>query len=172
MEKNEEIKSTFIIDNNEDTFTTVPLIKKDGWTFYYDSKELTMFGYYQSENGYFRIKIGDGNLNNNKNIQEDFINLIINNIMITKDTSNSELYKNSYNNSVTSYIELSKEDSIYELDKDNIVDLGTNFYITKWSISDNWLSNEIDLVSRDYSNNLSKAGNKLSSSIRIIKNNE
>ena len=156
--------------DNIPTYKESDIIKKDGWTFYYDSKELTMFGYYQSENGYFRIKIGDGNLNNNKNIQEDFINLIINNIMITKDTSNSELYKNSYNNTVTSYIELSKEDSIYELDKDNIVDLGTNFYITKWSISDNWLSNEIDLVSRDYSNNLSIRESIKDYNIDTIKN--
>ena len=30
MEKYEEIKSTFIIDNNEETIATVPLLRKDG----------------------------------------------------------------------------------------------------------------------------------------------
>ena len=138
---------------NEETpiFKEKDILKKGDWIFYYDKKTLTMYGYYQLSNGSFRIKIGDGNLNDNITLQKELINLIINNINITKDDQVNELY----NNSVIGYIELSKEDSIFKIDKDNIIDLGTNYYITKWSVSDKWLSNGIDIINHDYTNSLS-----------------
>lgn len=136
------------------TYKDDDTIKKDDWIFYYDKAELTMFGYYPLENGNFKIKIGDGHLSNNMNLQNSLIDLVVNNIKISKEATN-EIYTNSYNNSVTSYLELSKDDTIYQIDKNNIIDFNNNFYITKWSISDNWLSNEIDLVSKDYSNTFS-----------------
>ena len=135
------------------TYKEDSIIEKDDWTFYFDEEDLTMFGYYKLTNGTFMVKIGDGNLKGNKELQNKLIDIVINNLKITKENS-SELYTTSYNNSITSFIELSREDSIYEIDKNNILDLSTNYYITKWSIADNWSSNEINLVSKDYSNTL------------------
>ena len=138
------------------TYKEDKIIKKDNWVFFYDQKELTLYGYYQIDSGYFLVKLADGNLDNSNDIQDDLINIIVKNIMITKeDETTIDKYTNLYNNSVTSFIELSKEDSIYTLDKDNKIDLGTNYYITKWNVADNWLSNEIGLESKDFSNSLS-----------------
>ena len=145
------------------------IINKDNWIFYYDKKELTMFGYYKTNNGLFQIKIADGNLSNNKILQEDLINLIINNIKISKEESNDS-FKNLYNNSITGYIELSNEETKYEIDNNNILDLNTSFYITKWTVSDNWLSNEIELVSSDLNNILTIRESIKEYNIDIIKN--
>ena len=141
--------------DNTPSYREDKITKKDNWTFYFDEKELTLFGHYKLSNGTFLVKIADGNLKDNKMLQNLLIETIINNIEITKDESNKELYTNSYNNSVTSYIVLSNEDSVYEIDKNITLDLNTNYIITNWSSDNNWPSNKIELVSRDYSNTFS-----------------
>lgn len=72
------VKLNFSYDKTQmPTYKEDDIIKKDDWIFYYDKKELTMIGYYPLENGNFKIKIGDGNLSNNMNLQNSLMDLEI-----------------------------------------------------------------------------------------------